>query len=86
MEFFIKVFFSKCDQIRRKLWIWSHVLKKSLMKNFIFCAVTHKENVPSNKTRALTKSMNMDIWVVGKLNQLFIRGLFTEINFSKNKY
>ena len=56
------------------------------MKNFISCAVTHKENVPSNKTRALTKSMNMDIWVVGKLNQLFIRGLFTEINFSKNKY
>ena len=25
---------------RRKLWIWSHLLKKSLMENFIFCAVT----------------------------------------------
>ena len=36
----IKDFFSKCDQIRRKLPIWSHSLKKSLMEDFIFCAVT----------------------------------------------
>ena len=35
----IKVFFSKCYQIGRKLRIWSHLLKKSLMENFIFCAV-----------------------------------------------
>ena len=35
----IKDFFSKCDQIRSFLRIWSHLLKKSLMKNFIFCAV-----------------------------------------------
>ena len=39
MKFSIKDYFSKCDQIRRKLWIWSHLLKKSLMENFIFCAV-----------------------------------------------
>ena len=39
MKFFIKDFFSKCDQIRRKLRIWSHLLEKTLMKNFIFCAV-----------------------------------------------
>ena len=39
MEFSIKDFFSKCDEIRRKLRIWSHVLKKSLMKIFIFCTV-----------------------------------------------
>ena len=39
MKFFIKEFFSKCDQIRRNLRIWSHLLKKSLMENFIFCAV-----------------------------------------------
>ena len=36
MKFPIKRFFSKCDQIRRKLQIWSHLLNKSLMKNFIF--------------------------------------------------
>ena len=35
----MKNFLSKCDQIRRKLQIWSHLLKKSLMENFIFCAV-----------------------------------------------
>ena len=35
-------FFSECDQIRKKLRIWSHLLKKSLMKNFIFCSVWDK--------------------------------------------
>ena len=39
MKFSIKDFFSKCDQIRRKLRIWSHLLKKSLIENFILCAV-----------------------------------------------
>ena len=38
MKFSIKDFFSKRDQIRRFLPIWSHLLK-SLMKIFIFCAV-----------------------------------------------
>ena len=31
-------FFSNCDQIRSFLRIWSYLLMKSLMKNFIFCA------------------------------------------------
>ena len=35
----IKDFVSKCAQIHRKLRIWSHLLKKSLMGNFIFCVV-----------------------------------------------
>ena len=39
MKFCIKDFFSKCDQIRSFLRIWSHLLKKSLMENLIFCAV-----------------------------------------------
>ena len=39
MTFSIKDFFSKCDQIRGFLGIWSYLLKKSLMENFIFCAV-----------------------------------------------
>ena len=38
-EVFVKDFFSKCDQIRGKLRIWSHLLKKSIMENFIFCEV-----------------------------------------------
>ena len=32
-------FLSKCDQIRSFLWIWSHLPMKSLIENFIFCAV-----------------------------------------------
>ena len=40
MKISIKDFFSKCNQIRRKQRIWSHLLKKSLMQNFIFCAVS----------------------------------------------
>ena len=39
MKFSIKDFFSKCAQIRKKLRVWSHLLRKSLMENFIFCAV-----------------------------------------------
>ena len=39
MKFFIKDFFNKFDQIRRKLRIWSHLLKKSLIETFIFGAV-----------------------------------------------
>ena len=39
IKFSIKDFFSKCDQIRSFLRIWSNLLKKSLMENFIFCAV-----------------------------------------------
>ena len=38
MKIFFKNFFIKCDQIHNFLRIWSHLLKKSLMENFIFCA------------------------------------------------
>ena len=38
MKFSIEDFFSKCDQIRGFLRIWSNLLKKSLMENSIFCA------------------------------------------------
>ena len=40
MKFSIKDFFSKCDQIRKKLRIWLHLPKESLMENFIFCVVS----------------------------------------------
>ena len=36
LKFSIKTFFSNCDHIHNFLWIWSHLLKKSLMQNFIF--------------------------------------------------
>ena len=31
------------------------------------------------------KSMNIEIWVAGTLNQLSIRGSYTQIKFSKKK-
>ena len=41
MKFSIKDFLGKCDQNRRKLRIWSHLVKKSLMENFIIlCSVS----------------------------------------------
>ena len=49
MKFFIKDFFSQCDQIRSFLWIWSHVLKKALMENFIFCAL---KRTPQKRTKS----------------------------------
>ena len=42
MKFSIKDCSSKCDQIRSFLPIWSHLPEKSLMENFIFCAVCTK--------------------------------------------
>ena len=44
LKFSIKDFFSKCDQIHSFLRIWSHLLKKSLMENFIFCVVVSTSN------------------------------------------
>ena len=40
MKFYIKGFLRTCDQIRRKLRIWSHLLKKSLMENLL-CSVSY---------------------------------------------
>ena len=39
IKFSIKDFFSKCDRIRSFLRIWSHLMKKSFMENFIFYAI-----------------------------------------------
>ena len=54
MNFSIEDFFSKCDQIRILLRIWSHLLKKSLMENFIFCAVN-----PADISQRLSESMHI---------------------------
>ena len=45
MKFSIKDFFSKCDQIRSFLRIWSHLLKKCLMENIIFLYPQVSENM-----------------------------------------
>ena len=40
---------------------------------------TQKEKTPPKKTQALTKNMNIDIWIVGTLSQLFIRGSYIQV-------
>ena len=50
MKFSSKDIFSKCYQIRRKLRIWSHLLKKFLIENLISCAVLMSRNSGLLKT------------------------------------
>ena len=69
-EVFHKDFFSKCDQVRRNLRIWSHLLKKTLMENFFFCSV---------KDLWWQKSSIVDVWVGAKYNSK------TNICFRKKK-
>ena len=49
IKFSITDFFSKCDQIQRKVWIWSHSQKKSVMQNLIFCKVALNQLVRMKK-------------------------------------
>ena len=44
---------------------------------------THRGNKSSNKSETLTKSVNINIWAVDTLTQLFKRGSDTQIDFSK---
>ena len=50
-----------------------------------FLKDTYKEKAPSNKTLALTKSRNMDIWIVDRSNRPVVRGFKLKQNLQKNK-
>ena len=59
-----------------------HLTMNFLIHNFLYIVVdTQRENIPSNQT--LTKSVNMRIWEIDTLNQVFMKGSYTEIEFSK---
>ena len=45
---------------------------------------TDRGNLSQNKTNVLAKSINIDILVVGTSNELFDRGSYTQLRFSKN--
>ena len=48
-----------------------------ITQTFLLCLILRiltRKKTPSNKTPALTNGRNMDIWVLGTSNQLFIRG------------
>ena len=61
VKFSIKDFFHKCDQIRIFLWIWSHLLKKSLMENFIFCVMLYIVHIQPFIQARLSNSTLFDI-------------------------
>ena len=58
MKFSIKDYLSKCDQIRSKLPIWSHLLKKSLMENLIFLCSEIEDN---SKIQKIIQILSQDI-------------------------
>ena len=51
-----------CENVLKK------IRRENILKSF---KDTYREKASSNKTPALTKSMNVDLWVVGTSNQLF---------------
>ena len=76
MKFSIKGFFSKCDQIRRKLRIWLHLLKKSLMENFIFCAVAAEKG--DKKLQLNLQKQPLEVFCIKSCPQKFFRYTYFE--------
>ena len=66
MKFSIKGFFSKCDQIRSFLPIWSQLLKKYLMEKFFFCAVLSTQKalraLSYLRHSATRKALHLSTW------------------------
>ena len=46
---------------------------------------TQWKNTVSNRTQVVTKTIDMGIWVVGTLIQIFIKSSYTETKFSKKE-
>ena len=63
MMFSIKYFFSKCDQIRSKLRIRLHLLEKSLMENFIFCAVSCEKQSEATKISGIVNMSSKNLYM-----------------------
>ena len=79
MRFSINDFFTKCDQIHRKLQIWSHLLKKSLMGNFIFGAVWNfTENCPLGDYQ---KNLILINWYLSPMTNIYHLAKFMKKDF-----
>ena len=63
-KFSIKDFFIKCDQIRSFLRIWSYLLKKSLMVNFIFCVVYRLTSIRTFGSWFVNDPSDFRLWFV----------------------
>ena len=55
MKFSIKDLFGKCGQSRSFLRIWSHLLKKCLMENFVFLCSVKMDGCPYFLNRTMEK-------------------------------
>ena len=74
MKFLIKDFFSKCDQLLSFGRIWSHLLKKPLRENLIFCAELDKVQILGLSVF----SMELIVLVLGKCRLLCKKYAFYE--------
>ena len=101
VELCINIFDSSCTfssiELLRKLRIWSHLLKKSLMESFIFCAVAALSSASLHLIKVeylhlffSFHSISQDcVWIVDpnifkKLTLLSDLEKFQQCNISKN--
>ena len=77
LSVFVLNYFSICVEAVINLLLYN--LYDSTFKDI------YREKAPSNQISTLSKSMNMDIWVVSKSKQLSIRASETEIKCSKKQ-
>ena len=84
MKFSIRDFSSMCDQIHSFLRIWSHLLKKSLMENFIFFMQYLAKSVQSNIYVFIFRHSHRKLLymtLVTVLEKIIIRCYFSAIIF-----
>ena len=75
------VYIQEQQNCSRKTYICIEIIPKWLLQKKFFKDTRKKD--PLNKTPVLLKNMNMDFWVVGTSNQLFITGSYTETKLKK---
>ena len=89
MKFSMQDFFSKCNQIRRKLRIWSHLLKKPLTGTTIFCVVYSKGADKQLEDKNAYKDINFKETIlsdlVDKNIRIFTHEIFTHLNLLRRK-
>ena len=87
MKFLIKDFFSKCNQIRRKLRILSHILKTSLMENFMFWAVILLEPKSNCRKQENISKMECAAAISNAIdNELITKAVVTDSLYMKDAF
>ena len=65
MKFSAEDFLSKSDQIRRKLRIWSYLMEKFLMENFIFFAFVLDFRTHFSEKKFILEKMTVSVNLSG---------------------